>query len=35
MRCRFCNASFTPEQYTQQMDEEFENRLADVRCDRI
>ncbi|MEW6078795.1 MAG: dual CXXC motif small (seleno)protein [Thermodesulfobacteriota bacterium] len=35
MRCRSCNAEFTLEQYHQQMDEEFERQVGNIRCDRL
>jgi len=35
LRCRSCNARFPLERFKEAMDEELEEELADVRCDRL
>ncbi|HEX5679199.1 MAG TPA: dual CXXC motif small (seleno)protein [Desulfobacterales bacterium] len=35
LRCRACSAHFCLAEYQGQMDEHFDEELADTRCDRL
>jgi hypothetical protein len=35
MRCRSCGREYPLEQFSDLMDDDFEQQLANVRCDRL
>lgn len=35
LRCRSCNKLYTLERYLELIDEELEEKLANVRCNRL